>query len=799
MSFPLMALTEETHRLADATRSDMTLEKAILIMRKLIVAALLLFCSVASAQIVERIDVTPAENDAEIVIRFSRKILYMRHAPQNNGKVLRVFFRLIDGSVRESELMQQSMRAPETERVPTAMVVYPELVNGMLVTFPQETSFSVNPGRDGHSIVIRVPLLPAINPVAAPTALTVQPTEAATAPIVRIPPVPVTASVQSPAAASESNAVPSEPLPTALPPAMSASEVESRTGAYLEEARQAIAAKDPATAINRLNRILGLPASSQTEPAQALIGEARELNGEILKARAEYDLYLKLFPNGSRAAHIRERLTALPKDEAIARAAPRPLPKEAGPAEWTYNGSLATYYYTGSSQIDSLSLNNGVGGTILSNKSSLSMTDQHSLITSLNLNARRRDAFTDTRFVLRDTDNKNYLSPSRSYNRLYSAYVDHTDRNIGYSVRLGRQNPNGIGVLDRFDGVQAGYNLNPQWRVNAVYGDAVEFNSPYKKSFYGASVDLLPQMGKLGVSAYAIEQTLDGLTNRRAVGSEFRYFDGKATAYGMLDYDVLYKGINIAMLQGNYVDEGGNNYFFVIDRRQAPSYSLTNALPSAPGLTLQEMVAAQGLESVRTQASALTAVSNMFSIGVTHPLSEKWQAGVDYRLSSISSTQPVIAVIPLSALGGTCLNGTIDFVNSNCVFDTASGQGSGNTHVVTFQAIGSSLFVANAVGVGNLSLIEAPTYTGQALSASYVLPLGEQWRLDTNLRYYTQKDKTGSTLDRLSPSVKLSYQWQNSLYLESEIGLEKSNTNAADRVEKSRRDYIFVGLRWDFR
>lgn len=777
-------------------------------MRQLIAALLLLICTAANAQILDRIDVTPGENEAEIVVRFSQKILYMRHAPQSGGKVLRVFIRLVDVNFFEGDLMQQSMRAPKIERVPSATVIYPELVNGMLIIFPQATTFSVSPGSDGYSIVIKVPLLPPGKPLATLTAPATKPAE--TAPKAATPSLPVppsspaapvaTSQPKAPAPVEEAPAamVPETPA-VALPPVMSSAEVETRASAFLNEARQAIADKDPATAINRLNRVLGLPVNSRTEAAQALIGDAREMNGEILKARAEYDLYLKLFPAGPGAAHVRERLAALPKDAAIARAMPKPLPKEAGPADWTYNGSIATYYYTGNSQIDTLSQATGVGGSILSSQSSLSLVDQHSLITSINLNARRRDAFTDTRFVLRDTDNQNYLSPSRSYNRMYSAYVDHNDRKNGYSLRVGRQNPNGIGVLDRFDGVQAGYNLNPQWRVNAVYGDAVEFNSPFKKSFYGASIDLLPQPEKPGISVYAVEQTLDGLANRRAVGTEVRYFDGKATAFGMLDYDVLYKGINIAMLQGNYLDEGGNNYFFVIDRRQAPSYSLTNALPSAPGLTLQEMVAAQGLESVRAQATALTAVSNMFSVGVTHPLSEKWQVGADYRLSSITSTQPVIAVVPLASLGGTCLNGTIDFVNNTCVFNTASGQGSGNTHVVTFQTIGSSLFFANAVGVANLSLIQAPTYTGQSLSASYILPIGEQWRIDTNFRYYTQSDNIGNKLDRVSPSLKLSYQWQNSIYLEGEVGLETSNSTGPDRIEKSRREYMFVGLRWDFR
>jgi hypothetical protein len=560
----------------------------------------------------------------------------------------------------------------------------------------------------------------------------------------------------------------------------------------MDEARRAIAAKDLNTAINRLNRVLGMPSSSQTESAQALIGEAREMNGEILKARAEYDLYLKLFPSGPNAARVRDRLAALPKNVAAARA-PRALPKEAGPAEWTFNGSISSYYYTGNSQIETLTP--PPPGQLTFSRETLSMVDQNSLITSVNLNARRRDAFTDTRIVVRDTDNKNYLKPERSYNRLYSAYIDHTDRKLGYYMKLGRQNPNGMGVMDRFDGLQAGYNLNPQWRVNAVYGDAVEFNSPFKKNFYGGSVDFLPQPGLPGFGVYAINQTLDGLANRRAVGTEVRYFDGRATAYGMLDYDVLYKGVNIALLQGNYLSEAGDNYFFVIDHRQAPSYSLTNALPATPGLSLQEMVAIQGLDQVRAQASALTAKSDMFAIGVTHPLTENWQVGVDYRVSSISSTQPVMAVLPLAVIG-TCL-GTIDPVNNTCVIDTASQQASGKNHVVTFQAVGTNLLITNAVGVANLSLIQAPTYAGQALSLGYVLPFWEKWRLDANLRYYTQKDDSGDKQDRVSPSLKLAYQWRNSLYLEGEVGREVSNSSGPTRNDRTRRDYMYMGVRLD--
>jgi len=765
--------------------------------RLLLPVLLLLAGQAARAQVFDRIDVDTRDSEVEYVIRFAPKILYLRHVPLHEGKEVRVFLRLVETGLDESELMQEALHQKGNERVPGISALFPEMINGMLVTFSRKTAFRVRPGADGRSIVIVVPLPPAEKPVTPPPAAAPAPAPVAAPPAEPVPVAPTTAPAVPPAPAAVAEpavAPPQAAEAAAVPPPLTPAEIEARTAGYMEEARRALANKDPAIAVNRLNRILGLPPGNQTEAAQALIGEAREQNGEILKARAEYELYLKLFPNGPSAARVRERLAALPQGELAARV-PRPLPKEAGPAEWMYSGSVSSYYYTGKSQIETLVP--PPPGMLTFNRDTLSMVDQRSLISSVNLNARRRDAFSDTRIVFRDTDNRNYLDPSRSYNRVYSAYVDHNDRQVGYYARLGRQNPSGMGVLERFDGLQGGYNLNPEWRVNAVYGDAVEFLSPFKKTFYGASVDLLPRTGRPGFSVYAVDQTLDGIANRRAVGAEARYFDGRTSAFGMLDYDLYYRDVNIFMAQGNYLDESGNNYFVVLDRRRAPSLSLTNALLAAPGLSVRELVAAQGLDQVRAQAKSLAAMSNMFSVGVTRPLSERWQVGVDYRLASISATRPVVAVIPLGVVG-TCL-GTIDIINNTCRFDTASMQGSGNNHVVTFQAIGNSLFVQNAVGVGNLSLIKSNTYTGESLGLTYMMPFAENWRLDANLRYYRQDDSDGNHQTRLSPSLKLGYQWRNSLYLEGEIGREESRSWGPTRNDNITRDYMFLGLRWDFR
>ena len=74
--------------------------------------------------------------------------------------------------------------------------------------------------------------------------------------------------------------------------------------------------------------------------AQELIGVARERAGDIEQARKEYELYLKLFPNGEGATRVRQRLASLaPPPEAQAAAAESP--KDTG-AKYGVNGSLSS-------------------------------------------------------------------------------------------------------------------------------------------------------------------------------------------------------------------------------------------------------------------------------------------------------------------------------------------------------------------------------------------------------------------------------------------------------------------------
>lgn len=753
--------------------------------------------SASSSQVLERIEINRINGVAEIRIGFGTQVQYLRHTPLAKGKTLNVFVRLINLAVPDGEPVEETLVAPATDLVPAFSVVYPRLGNALAVTFAQETSWDVKPGGDSRSILIKVPILPGARDVIAEVraavpnasvkpgigAVAVSDVTAAapaqpSAPVP--PPVPAPTPVPIPAAP----ATPTSPAPAAAlsmagtaapsdtgeptPPALTADQVEATAKSFFDEARKAVDEKDMARAINRLNRVLGLPTNSQTEAAQALIGEVRETNGEFAKARAEYELYLRLFPKGVEASRIKERLAALPKESA--RTSARALPAQAGPAEWTVFGSLSQYYYTGKSHIEVVTP--PPPGLLNFTTDVLSLTDQKALITNVDLNARRRDGITDTRIVVRDTDAQNFLNRSKSYNRLYSAYVEQTNREAGYFFRAGRQTPTGGGVLERFDGINVGYNFGDRWRINGVAGYPVEFMSPFKKDFYGLSIDLQAQPDQFGFGTYVLQQRLEGDLNRQAVGLETRYFDMHSTVYGMLDYDLAFKGLNIAMLQGNYRSDDGTNYFTYLDHRKTPPYGLTNALPGIPGMSIKEAIATMGIEQLRADAKALTATSDMLAIGLTHPYSPRWMLGADYRAAAISSTRET-ATVPAM-------------------------PGSGTNHVFSIQAIGNSIWAANDIGVLNASYILGANYNGQALGGNYVYLIDDAWRIDGSLRYYTQRDDQEQKHVRISPSLKVSYRW-NPVTLEAEAGAENVKMDGPLRNERSNRKYIFLGYRYDFR
>jgi hypothetical protein len=646
-----------------------------------------------------------------------------------------------------------------------------------------------------------VPVLILPGTVAAPVTATA-PTPAPSGTPARVaqaaaPSTVAPATVSKPAAVADSNvsapavspAAQVGTLPTVVP--LSKEEIESRAKEWMEAAREALGRRNGVIAAARLNQVLSLPPNSQTEAASALMGDAREFSGELRRAAAEYESYLKNYPKGAFTPHVKERLAAIstsvgsPASSARAPATPGSpagvgLKPASGPATWTVNGGFSQYYYTGNSKIEVITP--PPPGQLTFNTNTLDVTDQKSLISSLDLSGRRRDATTDTRVVLRETDNRNYLRGQPSYDRLYAAYVEQTNKEFGYFFRAGRQSGTGAGVLGRFDGLSVGYNLNPSWRVNAVAGNPAEFRDPFRRTVYGASVDYIPQLARPGFSAYYVEQTLDGVKERQAIGTEIRYFDQYKTVFSLFDYDINFKQVNIAMVQANLRTEAGTNYYANLDIRRSPSLGLTTALPGQisqdpfnPTLSFRSLFQTSmnnlGLGPLRDAAAALTSVSSFYTVGFIHPITPRLQLGADYRQANISGTE---ASGILAAQGG-----------------------SGTSHIFSGQALVNSLLRTNDAFNANGSYILAPLYDGQNYNVAYILPI-DNWRFEGLLGYYYQTDSQSQRQTRWSPSARVVYRMKNRISFELNIGSEIFDETGPLREQHSRRTYIYTGYRLDF-
>ena len=53
-------------------------------------------------------------------------------------------------------------------------------------------------------------------------------------------------------------------------------------------------------------------------------------------------------------------------------------------------------------------------------------------------------------------------------------------------------------------------------------------------------------------------------------------------------------------------------------------------------------------------------------------------------------------------------------------------------------------------------------------------------------------------MTQFSPSMKLVHQWGTSLSLEGEVGYSQSK-NTGTTESKNRREYLYLGIRWDYR
>lgn len=781
----------------------------------------------ASAGIVDDIDVrTNANGSVDVAIKFSVPIKYQRHYPKRKSAYTSIYFKTL-ARVSAAEWQKSSL----SDLIRSIEVSTSNRRTGprIKIKFDHPVRFAVGMGKSNHVLLIRVnpgtaqsrnrskpatrepkkeavpivmppkkaaiPLVsrqPASIPVMSSTSSAKKAEPAKTAPAVPAKPVVPSGDVTAPKVVlarsrykpiriplGRKDGLPDYPLidrgrlkktATASGKLSLADQVMNtnlRAATLMKKAGRAILSGQPITAVDAFNKVLQLPPNKYSEHAQLWIGIARERSGQTKKAILEFKAYLKIYPKGESVTWVRTRLRRLKiaRPELFVdapKSSVRPTKVQNTEFRFSEFGSISTYYYYGGNRSDTTD-------TSGSAQSPIYKTSQSTLMSNIFMTARASNNEYDNRLVFQKFHSWNFLPGQRNSDRVGSAYYELKDRIVNYSVKIGRQSAYGGGVMGRFEGILAGYGFARDWKANVVYGQLYDYSLDSQPKFKGVSVDFGTR-SPLGGSVYFIDQTVSGFTDRRAVGGNLRYFDRNFNVMSMVDYDVLFKALNMITVQGtvnNIVQD--TDFNFLLDRRRSPTLDVRNAVNGTAVSIAYMLENGFTTEDLIEFAKLRTAISNMANLGMTNRLNEKWTVGTDFYISNTSG-------LPRS--GGVTSTTCSDPINANtpptegCVDATPS---SGNSWTISERATGLGVFRTGDVTNFSLSYSKGPSTVSKAFQVNNHADLQEKKTLDTALSLSAQNYSTGKSYS-INPSAGMGYALRKDLTIDGHFGINYNKT-----------------------
>lgn len=554
--------------------------------------------------------------------------------------------------------------------------------------------------------------------------------------------------------------------------------VDPRLTKMMDMIRRTITAGEYAKAVRLLEALLEEPDNIYTQEALELLGLSRERNRQIAHAKGEYRLYLEKYPEGEDAERVRQRLLGLETAPQRPKETLRKKPKSGEPgseedeskAVWDVYGSFSQNYRR--DKIDS---------PFVEDEDSVSRSEIESFI---DFNARRRSEDYDMRMKLTGSYVHDLLADGENDTTLSDAYIDVEHLESRSSARFGRQRLRSSGILNRFDGLVLGYELTPDIKIRASAGLPVERSRDTflheHKQFAGVSGDIASIFENWDMSLFLVEQRVDGLVDRRAVGGEVRYYDQEKSLFSLLDYDIFHNELGIFMVQSNWRLANKTSLYLNLDYRNSPILMTTNALSGQsdpdtfmPIESIEDLQNFFSDDDIYDLAKDRTAESTSVSFGASHPFSDTLQLSGDFTVSKTGETP---------ASGGVLATEATD------------------TEIFySFQVIKNDLLKQGDIGVFTLRYSDSTTSDTYRIGVSSRYPVTNSWRVNPRLdfTYRENKDNEGTRLN-VSPFLRMDYRFRKNLTLELEGGLNWFEEDDGLEVTNFTDYFFYAGYRWDF-
>ncbi|HHH35373.1 MAG TPA: hypothetical protein ENK48_00920 [Gammaproteobacteria bacterium] len=550
----------------------------------------------------------------------------------------------------------------------------------------------------------------------------------------------------------------------ALSQAPAAAEGEDRLGRLMEEARRAMAQGQYSRAVALYTKILQFKDNPYSRDALEFLGVARERKGQLAHAKAVYEQYLRLYPQGEGAERVRQRLNGI----LTARAEPRPRQKRTlttkprrTDGQWIVFGGFSQFYRRDASYVDK-------GG---------SSVDQSSIISDLDISGRYRDGRYDVRTRFSGGYDYDLLSANNNDNRISELYAEGRDLERHASARVGRQTLSTGGVLGRFDGLWARYQLDQTTRINFVTGFPVERSTndyvDTDRHFYGLNADLGTFRDSWDFNTFFIKQLVDGVVDRKAVGGEARYFKDDRSLFALVDYDLEYSSVNIAQLLGNLTLPDQTTVNLLMEYRKSPLLTTSNALIGQNADTIKALQRQFSSEQMEDLARDRTADFTTLSLSASHPWYQHYQVSGEITITHLSD---------MPASGG------VDAVD-----------GSGYEYFYDVQLLANDMLQPGDLTILGARFSDTASAYITHLSLDTRLPLRPLLRINPRVFFnYRSFKKSSGDQWTLSPQVRLDYQWRRRRHFELDAGGEWSTRNLASDSQDSYAYFINLGYRLDF-
>ncbi|MDX2368504.1 MAG: LysM peptidoglycan-binding domain-containing protein [Colwellia sp.] len=532
----------------------------------------------------------------------------------------------------------------------------------------------------------------------------------------------------------------------------------------LDQAKSALTDKNYALATTLLTRLYQQGSDSERQFALEFLGVSREKKGQLAFAKQAYQLFLKNYPEVDTASRVKIRLNNLIGIQTLSKNRSfkenKKSSKRRSPSY--VRGSLATDYRQ-ALLVD----NQGNSRDTLSLANVDVDAKGHAELDDYDLGF--RVSVGHYQDLLPDSDKTNeqirYLNFSAS-----------SEDNL-YQVKIGRQRSRGKGIFGRFDGVILSSEFITDMQVNVVAGYPVSSSKvteldPERK-FYGLSLDIEDSWQSIDFSLFLFEQSINDLTDRRAVGGELSYFKNSVSVYSLVDYDIFFNELNALLFSGSYSTESAQRYSWSLNYRKNPYVGTRNALI---GQSVDSFAELQNLfindEEILDLALDRTLTSKTASLQFFQPINERYDVSASITWMDLSSAPESGGVPAISQSGGQYYANTyLSVRNLYSEHDT------------------------NSFGFRYSDLAQSQVYSLYATSR-YRFTNGIS--ITPKLRFDTRSNDNGTSQQSISPTFRMQYQSRKH-YIYGDFGGIFYNTKSSFfPAQKTSIYFLYLGYRYYF-